>query len=100
VATAPLGILGLGDSVFVWRSALAVVALGSLGTGLAFVLMASNAGSYGSTRASSTTYLIPGVALALGLVFRAESVALLAIIGSVVALAGAYLVNTVVRPTK
>ena len=80
-----------------WRSALAVAALGAFGTGLAYVLMASNAGRYGSTRAASTTYLIPGVSLALGLAFRGESVHAIAIVGSVVALAGAYLVNTGVR---
>ena len=57
-------------------------------TGLAFVLMASNAGSYGSTRASSTTYVIPGVALFLGITFREESVAWLAVSGSAVALVG------------
>lgn len=94
VLTSPLGIAGVTDSTFAWRSALAVAALGALGTGLAFVLMASNAGAYGSTRAASTTYVIPGVALFLGLVFRDESVALLAVVGSVVALSGAYLVNT------
>lgn len=100
VATTPLGIVGLADSDYAWRSALAVSALGALGTGLAFVLMASNAGSYGSTRASSTTYLIPGVALFLGLALRGESVAGVALVGSAVALVGAYLVNTASRPPR
>jgi drug/metabolite transporter (DMT)-like permease len=94
---APFGIAALGDSSFAWRSAVAVAALGAFGTGLAYVLMASNAGRYGSTRAASTTYLIPGVSLALGLAFRGESVHGIAIVGSLVALAGAYLVNTGVR---
>ena len=94
VLTSPLGLAGVGDSSFAWRSALAVVTLGALGTGLAFVLMASNAGSYGSTRAASSTYVIPGVALVLGVAFRDESVAALAVVGSVVAVSGAYLVNT------
>jgi drug/metabolite transporter (DMT)-like permease len=94
---APFGILAVGDSSFAWRSALAVAALGAFGTGVAYVLMASNAGRYGSTRAASTTYLIPAVSLALGLTFRGETVRAIAIVGSVVALAGAYLVNTGVR---
>jgi drug/metabolite transporter (DMT)-like permease len=94
---APFGVAAIDDSSFAWRSALAVAALGAFGTGLAYVLMASNAGRYGSTRAASTTYLIPGVSLALGLAFRGESVHAIAIVGSVVALAGAYLVNTGVR---
>ena len=96
--TSPLGLSGIGASDFAWRSALAVAALGALGTGLAFVLMASNAGRYGGTRAASTTYLIPGVALLLGLAVRGESVAVLAVVGSAIALSGAYLVNTGTRP--
>lgn len=94
VLTTPLGVSGIGDSDFVWRSAVAVAALGAFGTGLAFVQMASNAGRYGGTRAASTTYLIPAVSLFLGLTFRGESVEALAVLGSSVALAGAYLVNT------
>jgi drug/metabolite transporter (DMT)-like permease len=94
VLTTPLGIAGIGDSAFAWRSAAAVAVLGALGTGLAFVQMASNAGRYGGTRAASTTYLIPAVSLFLGLVFRGESVEALAVVGSSIALAGAYLVNT------
>jgi drug/metabolite transporter (DMT)-like permease len=97
VLTAPLGLAGISTSDFAWRSALAVATLGAFGTGLAFVLMASNAGRFGGTRASSTTYLIPGVALALGLAFRGESVEALAVVGSAIALAGAYLVNTASR---
>ena len=97
VLTTPLGIIGIGDSSFAWRSAIAVAVLGAFGTGLAFVLMASNAGNYGSTRASSTTYLIPPVALALGLVLRNESIGALAVVGSGVAMCGAYLVNTTQR---
>jgi drug/metabolite transporter (DMT)-like permease len=97
VLTTPLGLAGIPTSDFAWRSALAVALLGALGTGLAFVLMASNAGRFGGTRASSTTYLIPGVALALGLAFRGESVDAIAVVGSAVAISGAYLVNTARR---
>jgi drug/metabolite transporter (DMT)-like permease len=97
VLTAPLGLAGISESDFAWRSFAAVAVLGMLGTGLAFVLMASNAGRFGGTRASSTTYLIPGVALVLGLAFRGESVEALAVVGSAIALAGAYLVNTARR---
>ena len=94
VLTSPLGVAGIGDSAFAWRSAIAVGVLGAFGTGLAFVQMASNAGRYGGTRAASTTYLIPAVSLFLGVVFRGESVEALAVVGSTIALAGAYLVNT------
>ena len=74
VLLAPLGIAGIDGPSFTWGSALAVVALGVFGTGLAYVLMASNTGRYGGTRASTTTYLIPGVAIVLGIAFRGESV--------------------------
>lgn len=95
--TAPLGIASIADSDFSWSSAAAVAVVGSLGTGVAYVVMGSNAGRYGSTRAASTTYLIPGVSLLLGLTLRGESVAELAVLGCVVAVLGAYLVNTAVK---
>ena len=94
---APFGIAAIDGSEFTWGSALAVAALGAFGTGLAYVLMASNAGRYGGTRAASTTYLIPGVSVVLGIAFRGESVEWVAFAGCAVALAGAYLVNTAVR---
>jgi drug/metabolite transporter (DMT)-like permease len=97
VLVSPLGIAGITGSDFSWGSALAVAVLGAFGTGVAYVLMASNAGRYGSTRAASTTYLIPAVSVVLGVSFRGESVEWLALLGCVVALAGAYLVNTAVR---
>jgi drug/metabolite transporter (DMT)-like permease len=97
VLLAPLGVASIGGSDFTWGSALAVAALGAFGTGLAYVLMASNTGRYGGTRASTTTYLIPGVAVVLGIAFRGEAVEWLAMTGCAVALAGAYLVNTAVR---
>ena len=97
VLVAPLGIAGITGSDFTWGSALAVAVLGAFGTGLAYVLMASNAGRYGGTRAASTTYLIPAVSVVLGISFRGESVEWVALVGCAVALVGAYLVNTAVR---
>lgn len=97
LVVAPFGLSAVGGSRFAWRSAIAVAVLGAFGTGLAYVLMAANAGRYGSTRAASTTYLIPAVALVLGVVFRDEDAHAVAIVGSVVAVAGAYLVNSAGR---
>ncbi len=93
VLTAPFGIAVLPESSFSWHSALAVVALGVLGTGAAYVLAGANVSRLGSTRASVSTYLIPVVALVLGVVLRDEGVAALAIVGSLIALVGAYLTN-------
>jgi drug/metabolite transporter (DMT)-like permease len=98
VCLTPFGIAAIGGSEFAWGSAIAVLLLGVLGTGVAYVLMASNAGRFGSTRASSTTYLIPGVSIVLGLVLRGESVHAIALVGSLVAVSGAYLVNSTRGP--
>ena len=64
-----------------------------LGTGLAFVLMGTLTGRVGATRASFITYCIPVVALILGVVFRNETVAPLAIAGVVAVIAGAFLAS-------
>lgn len=91
--TAPLGIAGLSDSSFAWDSALAVAATGILGTGLAFVVMATLVGRVGATRASFITYVIPVVALILGVTFRGDTVAPAALIGVTGVIAGAFLAS-------
>jgi drug/metabolite transporter (DMT)-like permease len=48
------------------------------------------AGKVGATRASSTAFLIPPVALLLGVTVRGEHVAALSICGSAVCVAGAW----------
>jgi drug/metabolite transporter (DMT)-like permease len=55
---------------------------------VAFVLLATAAGRLGATRASATAFVIPGVALVLGVAVRAETVAPLAMLGALVSLAG------------
>lgn len=90
---APFGLVGLGDSTFSWPSLLAVAAIGILGTGLAFVLMGTLAGSVGATRASFLTYLIPVVALVLGVVFRDEVISPVAVLGVGLVIAGAILAS-------
>ena len=72
---------------------MAVVVLGVLGTGLAFALMGNLVGRVGSTRASFITYLIPAVALVLGVVFRGDEVFALELVGIVVIIAGALLAS-------
>ena len=89
----PYGIYGLTQSAFAWSSLLAMVAVGVLGTGLAMVLMGSLVGSVGPTRATFITYLIPIVALVLGMVFRDEVVSPIAILGVVLVIAGAILAS-------
>jgi drug/metabolite transporter (DMT)-like permease len=93
VLLAPLGIASLDESSFAWRPALAVLLLGVLGTAVAHAVAATLAGRVGATRASATTYLMPVVSLSLGTVVRGEHVAVLAIVGSCLALAGAAILG-------
>lgn len=92
--TAPFAVPSLGDIHFTWSAFWAVVALGSLGTALAYVTMAANAGRLGSSRASASVYLIPVVSLLLGALVRHETVVALSVVGCAVALVGAYLATS------
>jgi drug/metabolite transporter (DMT)-like permease len=91
--TAPLGLPDLFQAHWTPGPLLALLALGALGTGLAYVLLTVAAGRLGSTRASATAFLIPGVALVLGVAVRDEHVALLSVVGAAVCVAGAWLMQ-------
>ena len=87
----PYGVVGVTNSGFEWGPMIACIALGAGGTGIAFVLAAELNGRVGAVRTSIVTYLIPIVAVFLGVVFRNDSITLWAILGTVIVLAGAYL---------
>jgi drug/metabolite transporter (DMT)-like permease len=91
--TAPLGAPELLDARWSRGPLLSVIALGAFGTAIAFVVMATAAGRVGPTRASATVFLIPGVALLLGVVVRGEQVAMLSVIGCAVCVSGALLMR-------
>ena len=91
--TAPFGLVGFVRSTFAWPSFLAVLALGVLGTGIAFVLMGRLVSRVGSTRGSTATYLIPVVALVLGAVFLDEQIHPLSVVGIALVIAGAVLAS-------
>jgi drug/metabolite transporter (DMT)-like permease len=93
VLTAPLGIPDLIRAHWSLFPLLSLLALGALGTAIANVLMASAAGHFGAARASGTTFLIPVVALALGVIVLHEQVALLSVLGGLVCLIGAWLMK-------
>lgn len=93
VLTAPLGLPDLLRAHWTAGPLLSLLALGMLGTGVAYVLITMAAGRVGATRASATAFLIPPVALVLGIVVRGERVALLSIVGAGICVAGAWLVN-------
>jgi len=91
VLTAPFGLAGVADSRFAWRPFAAVLVLGAIGTGLAFIAAGTLMGRVGATRGSVLAYLIPVVALVLGVVFRDETVEVIALVGLGLVLAGAFL---------
>ena len=93
ILTAPLGVPDLFAGHWMPGPMVALLALGALGTGLAHVVMSVAAGKLGATRASGTTFLIPAVALVLGVVVRNEKVALLSVLGSVVCVGGAWIMR-------
>jgi drug/metabolite transporter (DMT)-like permease len=96
VLVLPFAIWGGFESEFAWSSLLAVIALGSLGTALAFFWFTTLIGRVGSTRASVTIYLVPVVAILLGALLADETIHVAALAGTALVLAGAYLTS---RPT-
>ena len=91
VLTTPLGIAGLPSSSWAWRPVLAVLVLGAFGTGFAFIAATNLMGRVGATRGSVLAYLIPVVAIILGVVVHNEAVAPIALVGTGFVLAGAWL---------
>ncbi|HSO53952.1 MAG TPA: DMT family transporter [Actinomycetes bacterium] len=89
----PFGLWGLGGSTFTWPSVLAMVPLGVLGTGVAFVFMTTLVGRVGGPRGAVATYFIPVVAIALGVLFLDERVAPAALAGTALVVAGAWLTS-------
>ena len=93
IAVAPIGLFELGDSSWAWDSALVMLPLGVLGTGLALVLMTTLVGRVGSTRGSVAIYFVPVVAIILGVVVRDESIHAIALVGMALVLAGAWVTS-------
>ena len=73
--TLPYGLASVPSSGFAWSSLSAMVVLGFLGTGWAFVAMTNLMGRAGAPRGSVAIYLTPVVAITLGVAFRDETVA-------------------------
>lgn len=97
VLLAPFGFVTISESEFRWQAIAAVVILGVLGTGIARSLAATLGGRVGAPRMSTTAYLIPLVAIALGVLFRHETVEPIAILGVVAVIGGAYWSSRAVR---
>ena len=93
VATAPFGLAGLADSQWSIGPVMAVVMLGVIQTGAAFVFMTALVGRVGATRGGVAIYFIPIVAMVLGIVFRSETVLAVQWAGTAVVLVGAWLTS-------
>lgn len=86
-------IFGVDDSTFVTSSLLAVLTLGVLGTGLAFVALATLIGRVGAPRGAVSVYLVPVVSITLGITLLGEQVHPLAFLGTGLVLLGAWLTS-------
>jgi drug/metabolite transporter (DMT)-like permease len=73
---------------------LAVVWLGLVGSGLAYLAFFSLLSRWGATRTSTVAYLLPVVGLVLGVLVRHEPVTLLTLIGTAMVLSGVALANS------
>lgn len=93
ILTAPLGLPAVLAARWNPTAVLALLALGLLGTAGANVVMAMAAGKLGAARASTATFLIPVVALLLGVSVRREVVTFLAVGGGACCLAGAWIMR-------
>jgi drug/metabolite transporter (DMT)-like permease len=89
----PVGAVSATESTFAWESLLPMIALGSIGTALAYVWFSTLVGRIGATRGSVTLYFVPVVAILLGALLLDESIAAVAILGTALVLAGAYMTS-------
>lgn len=93
ILNVPFGLVNVGENSIEAGALLAVAVLGVVGTGVAFALMGALIGRVGGTRASFITYLVPVVALFLGVQFRGDTVAPAALLGVVLVIGGAVLAS-------
>jgi len=88
VLTFPLAVATLPSALPGARALLSVLALGAIGTALAFVIFYKLINEVGAGRASLVSYLAPGVALFYGALLLDEAITAAAIAGLVLILGG------------
>jgi len=100
ILTMPLGLPAVLAGNWTPRPALAMLLLGAGGTAIANVLTATAAGRLGATKASATAFLIPVVALLLGVLIRHEHVTTVSLTGAGICLFGAAIIRNpqILRP--
>jgi len=87
----PFGLWGLPRSEWDWGATGAMVVLGVLGSGVAFVASTTLGARAGPVRGSIPIYFLPVVAMLLGALVRHETIPALAIAGVALVIAGAWL---------
>ena len=93
VLVTPLDLSRLPSSVPGWKEDWSLIALGVVGTGLAYILAYELLRSAGASRTILITYLIPGVALLYGVLLLGEPLRWVAVTGLVLILAGVALAS-------
>ena len=94
-----LAVTGVRTPHFTAVSVAAIAVLGIIGTGFAYVLNYQIITSEGATIASTVTYLLPVVAIVLGVLVLDESVTVAALAGIALVLAGVALTRRRVKQT-
>jgi drug/metabolite transporter (DMT)-like permease len=84
------GLLTIPEEAIGW---VALIWLGALGTGVAYLLFFRIIERWGATRTTLVTYVIPVVAIVLGFVFLGERLRPLELVGAALIIAGVILVN-------
>jgi drug/metabolite transporter (DMT)-like permease len=93
ILTAPLGLPAFLHAQWSARSVVSMLCLGAGGTAIATIVAATAAGRLGATKASATAFLMPVVALILGVVILGESVTMVSLVGAAVCLSGAAVIR-------
>jgi drug/metabolite transporter (DMT)-like permease len=91
IVTLPLGLATLPHRMIGLKEVGSVLALGTIGTGIAYMLFFAILRGAGASRSILVTYLVPGAALAYGAVFLGEPLRTTALIGLALILGGVAL---------
>jgi drug/metabolite transporter (DMT)-like permease len=96
----PFAIVQPPEGVPGWKVTGSLLALGILGTGVAYVLYYALLAGAGASRSILITYLVPALALAYGAIILDEPVTLAALAGLALVLGGVALGTGVARPLR
>jgi drug/metabolite transporter (DMT)-like permease len=96
----PLSLFQLPDQMPGWKALASVAALGLIGTAFATLILYRMLNTYGSSRTSLVTYLLPPMALFYGVTILDEQIHLNAALGLLLILAGVALGSGVFKVVR